>query len=379
MCGGIGPRRGLDNGKMPGLGCRQMVRVLVPVVVFAAVAAGCGRSTPYTYPPGQGPRLTPPDLPLPDGGVVPFMPVTPDGGPQCKPVESDMYTLPPTDKRPIDVLFVVDDSASMKNDQDALAANFASFIASFKANSVDFHLGVVTTDMAKSTKQGRLEKVNGKTFLTPADMTTLETDFATLVRVGTEGSPDEKCLAAAKAALSSPLIDAAKDGMPAGANVGFLRPEADLGIVFVGDEDDHDKATVQSYVDFFKGLKTDQAAVSVSAIALQNGILCSTATWRMVQTARGFGPRGLVSSCTPDYASTLKAIGGRLLDSHCVIGLKRWLEEGAKVHVLVNGQNSSFIPFPPDEAYANGSIQVLTCPASGGTVELVYEECLETL
>lgn len=352
--------------------------VSLTVVVVVAVAVGCGRSTPYTYPPGQGPRVGPPDLPLPDGGVIKIEPPpTPDGGPQCKPVESDMYTLPPTDKRPIDVLFVVDDSASMKNDQDALAANFKSFISSFNTNNVDFHLGVVTSDMTKSTKQGRLEPIPGQTHRyldrDAGSGMVLEDKFAKLVRVGTEGSPDEKCLAAAKAALSKPLID------EGATNAGFLRPEADLGIVFVGDEDDHDKATVASYIDFFKGLKPDIAAVSVSAIALQNGILCSTASWRMVQTARGFGPRGLVSSCTPDYASTLKAIGGRLLDSHCVIGLKRWLEDGAKVHVLVNGQNSTFIPFPPDEAYPNGSIQVLTCPASGGNVELVYEECLDTL
>ena len=47
--------------------------------------------------------------------------------------------------------------------------------------------------------------------------------------------------------------------------------------------------------------------------------------------------------------------------------------------VLVNGVASGFIPFPPDALYRDGSIQLLHCPAGGGSVELVYEECFEQL
>ena len=349
-----------------------MNRLTLPALLILIGMTSCGRSTPYTYPPGTIFPPPPGTTVLPDGGVVPIIPpptIT------CKPVESDTFTLPPKTKKPIDVLFVIDDSASMKNDQEALAGNFKSFIQSFKDNEVDFHLGTVTTDMVKGGRKGELVVIpgtNGRRFLdSSTDAGTLQKDFQAMVNVGVNGSPDEKGLAAAKAALSEPLLS--------GANKNFIRPEADLGIVFVADEDDHDGATVASYATFFKGLKTDISAVSVSSIALQNGIICSTANWRYVQVARAFGPRGLVSSCTPDYAGTLKSIGGRLVGSHCVIGLKRWLEDGARVHVLVNGAPSGFIPYPPDEAYANGSIQVLTCPAGGGTVELVYEECLETL
>ena len=353
-----------------------MLRLTFPLLLILFSALGCGRSTPYTYPPGTLLPGMPGTKILPDGGIVL---IDPNPVITCKPVDSDKFTLPPKALTPIDVLFVVDDSASMKNDQEALAANFKSFIESFLANQIDFHLGTVTTDMMKTGRKGELVLPGSPAvrYLTPDSGTSvakLEAAFEDMVNVGVNGSPDEKALAAAKAALSEPLINA--DG---GVNRGFMRPEADLGIVFVGDEDDHDSATVASYVTFFKGLKPDIAAVSVSAIALQNGIICNTSNWRMVQVARGFGPRGLVSSCTPDYAETLKAIGGRLVGSHCVIGLKRWLEEGARVHVLVNGAPSNFIPYPPDEAYANGSIQVLTCPGNGGTVEIVYEECLETL
>jgi hypothetical protein len=353
-----------------------MARLTFPTLLILLVANSCGRSTPYTYPPGTILPGRPGMMMLPDGGLVPVIPMPTI---MCKPVESDLFTLPPKTKKPIDVLFVIDDSASMKNDQEAVAANFKSFISSFVTNEVDFHLGTVTTDMVKAGKKGELVVIPGTSSLrflskqTHATEAKLQEAFEAMVNVGVNGSPDEKGLPAAKAALSAPLT---ADG---GTNAGFLRPEADLGIVFIADEDDHDSATVASYATFFKGLKSDIAAVSVSSIALQNGIICSTANWRYVQVARAFGPRGLVSSCTPDYAETLKAIGGRLVGSHCVIGLKRWLEDGARVQVLVNGAPSNFIPYPPDEAYANGSIQVLTCPAQGGTVEIVYEECLETL
>jgi len=356
----------------------QMNRETFVALAMLAGAVGCGRSTPYTYPPGTILPGDPMKKLLPDGGMEP---VIPNPMVMCRPVDSDKFLLPPKTKKPIDVLFVIDDSASMKNDQESVAANFKSFIQGFKDNEVDFHLGTVTTDMAKSGRKGELVLPNSPTqrFLVGPATQKLTEDFEAMVNVGVNGSPDEKGLAAAKAALSSPLIDAASGTKKAGANFGFLRPEADLGIVLIADEDDHDTASVASYASFFKGLKTDISAVSVSAIALQNGIICSTSNWRYVQVARAFGPRGLVSSCTPDYAETLKAIGGRLIGSHCVIGLKRWLEEGARVKVTVNGTPSSFIPYPPDEAYPNGSIQVLTCPAGGGEVEIAYEECLETL
>ncbi len=348
-----------------------MLRLTLPTWLILLLAFSCGRSTPYTYPPGTVLPGQPAMKLLPDGGLVPILPQPPMV--TCMPVESDFFTLPPTTKKPIDVLFVIDDSASMKNDQESVAANFKSFISSFKDNQVDFQLGTVTTDMVKVGRKGELVLPGSpaQRFLTPDAGSKLEGQFEAMVNVGVNGSPDERGLAAAKAALSEPLRS--------GANKGFIRKEADLGIVIVGDEDDHDNGTVASYAAFFKALKPDISAVSVSAIALQNGIICNTSNWRYVQVARAFGPRGLVSSCTPDYAETLKAIGGRLVGSHCVIGLKRWLEDGAKVHVLVNGAPSNFIPYPPDEAYPNGSLQVLSCPAGGGTVEIAYEECLETL
>ena len=50
-----------------------------------------------------------------------------------------------------DVLFVVDNSASMVEEQVALAANFADFADLIAETNADFQLGVVHTDMDSTT------------------------------------------------------------------------------------------------------------------------------------------------------------------------------------------------------------------------------------
>src|SRR5437762_14073109 len=56
----------------------------------------------------------------------------------------------------VDVLFAVDNSPSMCEKQQNLAAKFQSFIASLQQQNLDFHVGVVATDMASASFQGRL-------------------------------------------------------------------------------------------------------------------------------------------------------------------------------------------------------------------------------
>jgi len=56
----------------------------------------------------------------------------------------------------VDILMVVDDSCSMIEEQQNIAANFASFIQAFDGVDVDWQIGVVTTDMVSATRSGRL-------------------------------------------------------------------------------------------------------------------------------------------------------------------------------------------------------------------------------
>ena len=59
-------------------------------------------------------------------------------------------------KNTVDVLMVVDNSCSMFEEQDNLAANFSSFISAFDGVDVDWQIGVTTTDTADATQSGHL-------------------------------------------------------------------------------------------------------------------------------------------------------------------------------------------------------------------------------
>ena len=94
----------------------------------------------------------------------------------------------------VDILWVVDDSISMQNEQEQVAAGFQDFIRSLQTKNVDFQLGVVSTDMDLDNPQ-RGKLIGDPVVLTPDD------DYVSLfeerVLVGTSGSDKERGLQAA--------------------------------------------------------------------------------------------------------------------------------------------------------------------------------------
>lgn len=69
----------------------------------------------------------------------------------------------------VDVLLVIDDSCSMGEEQDKLAANFDSFIEAFEGVDVDWQIGVTTTDLADLDRAGRLRGGDDEIVLSTAD------------------------------------------------------------------------------------------------------------------------------------------------------------------------------------------------------------------
>ena len=69
----------------------------------------------------------------------------------------------------VDILWVIDNSTSMADDQKALAANFSSFIGFLSATNVDYHIGVVDSDMQHAGHQGRLQGTEKVITTTTAD------------------------------------------------------------------------------------------------------------------------------------------------------------------------------------------------------------------
>jgi hypothetical protein len=141
----------------------------------------------------------------------------------------------------MDVLFVIDNSASMQEEQAALAENFprmVSVLDQLRDGVVDYRVGVTTTSFGTSFFGLSVPAEDGELLKSP-DMATawlargeadLAARFATLATVGTEGSGDEQPLRAAREAVTSRVSD--------GKNAAFFRKDALLAIVVITDEDD---------------------------------------------------------------------------------------------------------------------------------------------
>lgn len=174
----------------------------------------------------------------------------------------------------VDILFIVDDSASMAEEQEALSAGFEDFIGNMVDTATDFHLGVISTSFEYSDPN-RGQLIGSPPFLTEND--DYVAGFQDRVGIGTGGSDKEKGLEAAAYALSPAL--------QGGANAGFIRPEASLLIVVVSDEEDcsddaalegqppetcytrkEDLVPVEEYVKTFQNMKVLEEQVQFAAI-----------------------------------------------------------------------------------------------------------------
>ncbi len=154
-----------------------------------------------------------------------------------------------------DILLVVDDSGSMNDKQNNLAANFSSFIQYAVAANVDYQIGVVTTSVDERTcppppftslpcadvkGAGIMNRLDGGVgpILTPTTPNTA-TAFAQLVKVGIAGSGNEQGLETAVMALTPPRI--------ANDNNGFLRTDANLAVVVISDAGDQSPQPLSYY------------------------------------------------------------------------------------------------------------------------------------
>ena len=186
----------------------------------------------------------------------------------------------------VDILLVVDNSSSMSQEQEALGASFNNFITKLRSSSIDYQVGVITTDPADNGIL-RTGAANQALFIAhnvdwPFDgpagqqpfITTQTTDmqavFAELVTVGTWGAAQQQGLETATMALG---IGPDWDGISAPnipvANNGVFRPDATLFIIHVSNEDDKSYGPVRYYhraIESYKG-HGNHGRVSVSCIA----------------------------------------------------------------------------------------------------------------
>lgn len=141
-----------------------------------------------------------------------------------------------------DLLLVIDDSGSMADEQAALAMLAPDLLANLAP--LHWQIGVTTTDL--DLVGGRLVPVDGSSPRIVSPQTPDAVDvLAANVQVGTMGSAMEMGIGAAVRAVAlADLVDDPSTALPDDGNLGLLRADAELAVVFVTDEDDGSAETV---------------------------------------------------------------------------------------------------------------------------------------
>lgn len=249
------------------------------------------------------------------------------GGGSKDPVNTDRYEQLETPE--VDILFVIDDSCSMSEEQASLTGNFQSFIQFADSQALDYRIAVVTTDVdpcfngntgaqrplgyregqcgyfAEGNNDSGTRDPNWR-LITPDEQPSAEVAFTTIAAQGINGSGTEAGLQAAYLALSPPVIT--------GWNTGFIRPSAYLAIIMLSDEEDQSPNTVDFYINYFLAIKgfRNTHLFSLSSIVGDVpggcGSFQAEAGTRYVEAAERTG--GIFESiCTTDWAQALQNLG----------------------------------------------------------------------
>lgn len=184
----------------------------------------------------------------------------------------------------MDIVFVIDNSPSMVDEQQSLAESFPRMIEvldRFKGGSLDYRVAVTTTAFPLEVFGMQVSDAAQGAFVQPSgvDRPWLERHdqdlagkFSTIATVGTDGSFQEQPLKAALASVRERVMD--------GKNQGFRRGDSLLALVLLTDEDDSSGAApvlpipglamldpVDDYVQGFDRVTGDRSRWAVSVIA----------------------------------------------------------------------------------------------------------------
>lgn len=210
-------------------------------------------------------------------------------------IVADVFASPIRD---LDILFVIDKSNSMRDEQQSLAAwSQDALFGILKTRALEpfsLHVGVVSSDMgangysvtncSNAGDNGRMSnepQVEG--CLGPSDryiVNVLDDDgqrranhpgtvadaFSCIAQLGIEGCGFEQPLKAMQSALDGSQPD----------NAGFLRPKALLAVLFVSDEDDCSAA--ESFPSIFSPTSVDELGAFTGFRCFEHGVICEPDT-----------------------------------------------------------------------------------------------------
>lgn len=196
----------------------------------------------------------------------------------------------------VDLLFVIDNSQTMTEEQDMVSTAMPTLVDALGDYHSDWQVAVVTTDVSEETA-GQLV---GGVFTAASS----QEDISAAMSVGAEGDRTEQGLEAMRLATTDPNLS--------GSNAGFIRSEADLGVIFVSDEDDSSPDEVSVYAEHMDTLKGSGRARGAAIVGqLPAGCDSPTAAadpgTRYLDVAAATG--GMTASiCAGDFSTTMKQL-----------------------------------------------------------------------
>jgi hypothetical protein len=318
-------------------------------------------------------------------------------------------------QREVDVLWVVDTSGSMGQEQAALAAGFQEFVSGLQSLNIRFQTALTTTDVCESENNGA-QKITpecpvasgGNTstrlrgsFVGDVNRTVLKGEDADILEkfslyagsVGTQGSGFEHGLSAATHAVKKSVT---------GVNEPLVRRDAFLSIIVVSDEEDDgiglglfDRAANINYVaegltywrydhrDFTRDLDAIKGSGNYSVNAITGtrdaqGALCSSAFGTPIEEGTQYiaaakATGGNVESiCSSNWNALLTQIATNLKTQ---ISQIRLMDEGVvekTIEIFVDGQRLSrkFWTYRPTQNTV--SFSSLYTPPLGSKIEIKY-------
>ena len=330
---------------------------------------------------------TPTDPTIPTTPTEPTVPTTPtdptDSTDPSDPVDpivslcGDLTLIKPTDifeqntaeTASVDILWVVDDSGSMGDEQEALARNFDVFIKDFIKRDIDFKMAITTTDIEK------VNQLNANDFelltdeAAKRDENKFFDDFRRMIRVGTRGSGREQGLK-----TSMDFLNRFQS---------WLRTDSYLIVVYVSDEQDQSPLEVAEYVTGLQALKTDATKVKAYSIVTQE--VLPNKKWESIGTRYmdvSTATNSPIANIHNDFHETLKDFSIKileLLDSFTLS--QRPVTAGNDIKddldVKVESQEVDKEGYSYDEQTNAVSFKDGFIPAEGSEIEVTYQACVQ--
>lgn len=178
------------------------------------------------------------------------------------PIITDRLTQTPESMA--DILFVIDNSPTMDDDQRNLFRNLPVMMDFLVQTGLDFHVGVTSTNKVRA---GKLYTSGGESWITTnsPDPVGEFVDMASQIPESPGAPQNESGIATTFMALQDPT--------------GFLRPGAGLHVVVMSDEDDQSGGTPitrNEFISYLQTLPQDPDAVTFSSIVCQRNDDCLT-------------------------------------------------------------------------------------------------------